>query len=138
MWKQERGIEIDWVGGTSIGSVMASLIACDQPMDEVMAVARRAFSVNPTGDFNLLPMISLIAGRRLRRIVGDAERALTGQSGDIEDLWKNCFCVASNYTQAREQVLHRGPLPSQRMSLAIFIKLTETLFNAPLNSIMAS
>jgi NTE family protein len=117
---QERGIEVDWVGGTSIGSVMASLMACDRPLDEVMTVARRAFSVNPTGDFNLLPMISLIAGRRLRRIVGDAELALTGQQGDVEDLWKNCFCVASNYTQAREQVLHRGPLvPALLASIAI-------------------
>lgn len=117
---RERGIEIDYVGGTSIGAVMASLIACDRPLDEVMAVARRAFSVNPTGDFNLLPLISLIAGRRLRRIVADAERALTGASGDVEDLWKNCYCVASNYTQAREQVLERGPLvPALLASIAI-------------------
>jgi predicted acylesterase/phospholipase RssA len=70
-----------------------------------MAVARTAFSVNPTGDFNWLPLISLIAGRRLRRIVREAARALTGGEGDVEDLWKNCYCVASNYTQAREQVL---------------------------------
>jgi NTE family protein len=117
---RERGIEIDCVGGTSIGAVMASLIACDRPLDEVMTVARRAFSVNPTGDFNLLPLISLIAGRRLRRIVGEAERALTGGEGDVEDLWKNCYCVASNYTQAREQVLERGPLvPALLASIAI-------------------
>lgn len=103
-------IEVDVVGGTSIGAVMAALVACDRPLDEVMTVARQAFSVNPTGDFNLLPLMSLIAGRRLRRIVANAVRQLTGRDSDIEDLWKNYYCVASNYTQAREQVLQRGPL----------------------------
>ena len=107
---KERQIEVDVVGGTSIGAVMAALVACDRPLDEVMAVARRSFSVNPTGDFNLLPLMSLIAGRRLRRIVADAARTLIDGDGDIEDLWKTYYCVASNYTQAREQVLQRGPL----------------------------
>lgn len=106
----ERGIEVDVVGGTSIGAVMAALVACDRPLDEVTNVARRAFSVNPTGDFNLLPLVSLIAGRRLRRTVTDAARALTGQHADLEDLWKTYYCVASNYTQACEQLLQRGPM----------------------------
>ena len=107
---QAEGVEIDVVGGTSIGAVMAALAAVDQPLGEVMAVARRAFSGKPTGDFNWLPLVSLIAGRRLRRIVGDAVRALTGHDADVEDLWKPFFCVASNYTQAREQVVQRGSL----------------------------
>jgi NTE family protein len=107
---REHGIEIDCVGGTSMGSVMAVLVASDRPLDEVMAVVRQAFRVNPTGDFNLLPLISLIAGRRLRRVIRDATRTLLGFEADAEDLWKPFYCVASNYTQAREQVVQRGPL----------------------------
>ncbi len=107
---QEQGIEIDVVGGTSIGAVMATLAACDRPLDEVMDVARRAFSVNPTGDFNLLPMISLIKGRRLRKVVGHAIHELLGCNADAEDLWKTFYCVASNYSRASEQLLHRGNL----------------------------
>ncbi|MDP1899828.1 MAG: cyclic nucleotide-binding domain-containing protein [Rubrivivax sp.] len=107
---QEHGIEIDFVGGTSIGAVMAALVATDRPLPEVMAVARRSFSVNPTGDFNLLPMISLIAGRRLRRVVGAAAHELLGLDADVEDLWKTYFCVASNYSQASELVISRGNL----------------------------
>ena len=107
---QEKGIEIDVVGGTSIGSVMAALVAMEQPFPGVLAVARKAFSHNPTGDFNLLPMLSLLTGRRLRRVVRDAIVELMGREIDIEDLWKPYYCVASNYSQAREAVLQRGNL----------------------------
>jgi NTE family protein len=105
---QQQGIEFDFVGGTSIGSVMAVLLASDRPLDEVVAVARRGFAHNPTGDYNWLPLISLIRGRRLRRIVETGRVELLGHPGGIEDLWKNCYCVASNYSQAREQVLTQG------------------------------
>jgi NTE family protein len=113
---QARGVEVDVVGGTSIGAVMAALVALDRPLDETLQVARRAFGRNPTGDFNWLPMVSLIAGRRLRAIVGEAVQALAGHDAAVEDLWKTFYCVASNYTQAREQVITRGPL--QRALLA--------------------
>lgn len=53
---QEQGIEIDCVGGTSIGAVIAALVASDQELDTVMPIARRAFGVNPTGDFNVIPL----------------------------------------------------------------------------------
>jgi len=107
---QERGIEIDVVGGTSIGSVMATLVALDQPVATVTAAVRKAFAGSPTGDFNLIPMLSLIKGRRLRRIVGQALAELGGADAQIEDLWKGYYCVATNYSQASEQVLKRGPL----------------------------
>ncbi len=104
----QRGIEVDCVGGTSIGSIMAVLLASDRPLDEVVDIARRAFSTNPTGDFNLLPLMSLIRGRRMRRILETATTELLGCQPDIEDLWKNCYCVASNYSQATEQVIQSG------------------------------
>lgn len=107
---QERGIEVDCVGGTSIGAVMATLAATDQPFEQVDRVARPAFATNPTGDFTLLPFVSLIKGRRLRRVVGEAVQRAVGEGAGIEDLWKPFFCVATNYSQASELVLERGPL----------------------------
>jgi len=107
---EQQGVEVDFVGGTSIGAVMAALVASDRPVREVLDVARRAFSTNPTGDFNLLPLMSLIAGKRLRRIIAAAAQELFGCLPDVEDLWKNYYCVASNYSQATEHVLRRGPL----------------------------
>ncbi|WP_295952860.1 patatin-like phospholipase family protein [Rhodoferax sp.] len=106
----ERGIEVDWVGGTSIGAVMATYAASDQPLDTVMANARRAFATNPTGDFNLFPVLSLIKGLRLKRILRTAVEELVGFDADIEDLWKNFFCVATNFSTASEQRLQHGNL----------------------------
>ena len=108
---QEHGIEVDFVGGTSIGAVMAALVASDQPLARTLEISRRAFQVNPTGDFNWLPLLSIISGRRLRRIVDRALTELLGFSADIEDLWKNYYCIATNYSQAREQPLTHGSLP---------------------------
>jgi len=112
VWRalRDRGIEIDYVGGTSIGAVMAALIAADPPVDQAIEVARNAFSVNPTGDYNLLPLMSLIKGRRVSSAVHRSIEQLVGAQVDIEDLWKGYFCIASNYSQAREQRVEEGDL----------------------------
>lgn len=107
---KEHGITIDCVGGTSIGAVMATYVASDRPWPAVMANARRAFSTNPTGDFNPVPWLSIFRGHRLRRILADAVHELVGFDADVEDLWKPMFCIATNYSHAREQVLRRGRL----------------------------
>jgi NTE family protein len=107
---RERGIDVDVVGGTSIGSVMAALVAADQDDATTTAVARWAFGRKPTSDFNWLPLVSLIKGRRMRSVVRDAMLRLVGHEADLEDLWKGCFCIASNYSRASEVMLHRGPL----------------------------
>ena len=113
LWRalRERGVDIDVVGGASIGGVMAALVASDKPYEQVLAVARREFLRNPTGDFNLLPLISLIRGKRLKDIADGATRELFGSPPpDISDLWKSYFCIAANYSKARQEVLRHGPL----------------------------
>jgi NTE family protein len=112
IWRalRARGVEIDFVGGTSIGAAMAALVAIDQPVDQAIDVARAAFRGNPTGDYNLLPLVSLIKGRRVRSAIARALDALVDGSVDIEDLWKGFFCIASNYSQGREQRLLGGDL----------------------------
>jgi len=112
IWRalRARGIEVDCVGGTSIGSVMAALVAIDPPVERAIDAARSAFRTDPTGDYNLLPLMSLIKGRRVRTAIDRALQALTGGPVDVEDLWKGFFCVASNYSQGREQRLESGDL----------------------------
>ena len=105
-----RGIEVDCVGGTSIGSAMAALIAADPPVERAIDIARAAFRGNPTGDYNLLPLVSLIKGRRVRAAIARALDALVGGPVDVEDLWKGFFCIASNYSQGHEQRLASGDL----------------------------
>jgi NTE family protein len=105
---QEQGVEVDCVGGTSIGAVMAVYAASDQPLDAVMANARQAFSINPIGDFNWLPLLSLFKGKRLRRILARAAQDLFGFDANLEDLWKSCYCIATNYSKASELTLTHG------------------------------
>jgi len=107
---EEQGIEIDYVGGTSIGAVMAALIATGRPWAGLAATARAAFAKNPTGDFSILPFMSLISGRRLRAVVKRAVNECVGANAGIEDLWKGFFCVASNFSKAKEMVLREGDL----------------------------
>jgi len=112
VWRalRARGAPIDCVGGTSIGAVMAALVAADTPSERAIEVARRAFGRAPTGDYNLLPLISLMKGRRLRQAVGQGIAEMFGGPVDIEDLWLGYFCVASNYSQGREERLAGGDL----------------------------
>ncbi|WP_298830406.1 patatin-like phospholipase family protein [uncultured Piscinibacter sp.] len=105
---REQGIEVDVIGGTSIGAVMALLIATDQPPQQLEDLARKEFGRNPTGDFTLLPLISLIKGRRLRTIVRRAVAESIGEGAGLEDLWKGFFCIASNFSNPGEVVLQRG------------------------------
>jgi NTE family protein len=107
---KERGVEIDCVGGTSMGAVIGALVAADVPVATMTEVSRTAFSTNPTGDINWMPLLSLIRGQRLRKAVQHAAQQVFGCEPDVEDLWKNYYCVASNFSQASEQVLRDGPL----------------------------
>lgn len=122
IWKvlREQGIEADFVGGTSMGAVMAAVIACDRSTDDTLKIVKRAFQANPTGDFNLLPLISLIRGERVRRIIQRSLDELMGGQVDIADLWKGYFCIASNYSRGCEVRFDRGDLAkSLRASIAI-------------------
>lgn len=122
IWRalNERGVEIDCVGGTSMGAVMAAAIAADREIPETMGVLKQAFKVNPTGDYSLLPLISLIKGGRVRSVVERSIASLMGGPVDIVDLWKGYFCIASNYSRGCEAQWHKGDLArSLRASIAI-------------------
>jgi NTE family protein/lysophospholipid hydrolase len=99
---EETGVPIDWVGGTSIGSIIAALPA--QGLDAAAAreVCLRYISslFDPT-----LPVVSLLAGRRIGRRVAEAMGG-----GDIEDLWLPYFCVATNLSRAEALVQRSGSL----------------------------
>ena len=107
---EEAGVGYDLVGGTSIGAVMGCHAALDVPADEAVRMAREAFRRNPTGDFNPVPLLSLIRGSRLKRLIGSAVAEACGADAGIEDLWKGFFCVSANYSTACEAVHERGPL----------------------------
>jgi predicted acylesterase/phospholipase RssA/CRP-like cAMP-binding protein len=100
----EAGIEIDIVGGTSIGAVIAAACATELPQDVMVSIARSFASRAKLLD-RTLPMTSLMAGRKLtaiyQKIFGDVA---------IEDLWTPLFAVSSGLSRAQTVVHERGPV----------------------------
>lgn len=102
---QEAAIPIDAVGGTSIGAIIAALCATGMDWKEVVERVRRTFvQVNPLNDFTL-PVLSLVAGRK----VGALLRREFGEL-DIEDLRLPFYCLSANLTTGQAAVHRRGPL----------------------------
>ena len=110
----ESGTPVDWLGGASIGAVMAAGMATGLEPGIVIERARKAFvDGKPFGDVTV-PIISFLRGRRMERLI-DAQLP-----GEIEDLPVPFFCVSSNLGNGRVQVHDRGSLPrSLRASVSL-------------------
>lgn len=111
---EEAGIDIDFIGGTSIGALMSMCVAFDPTAASFDTMAKKAFLMHPrgniTGDYNWLPLISLVKGKRTREALNEAIIETAGRPIDTEDTWKTLFVIASNYSTASENVLTRGDL----------------------------
>jgi NTE family protein len=112
---EEAAIPVDMLGGSSIGAVMGLVLALGRSADEVAAAVRKAFLEHPkgnvTGDYNYIPLVSLIKGARTRSAMTQAVRDATGRDAiDSEDSWITFFTTASDFSVGCEAVLSRGDL----------------------------
>jgi len=102
---KEAGINIDWVGGTSIGAIMGSCMASDWTFEKACEVGKKAFVAGkPFSDFTI-PLMSLARGRRMQRLL---EQYVDVQ---IEDLPIPYFCVSCNLDNGTLNLHERGYLP---------------------------
>jgi predicted acylesterase/phospholipase RssA/CRP-like cAMP-binding protein len=102
---REAGIRPDWVGGTSVGAIMGACVAEGWEPDTCIGKLRDAFATaNPFGDLTI-PVISLVRGRRLERILRQflPER--------IEDLPIPFYAVSCNLDSGALNLHEAGPLP---------------------------
>lgn len=112
---REAGMPIDFVGGASMGAIIAAGIALEWSDAEMDQRIRKAFvDSNPLDDWNL-PVVSLAKGHkvdaRLREHFGDVE---------ICDLKRPFFCLSSNLGNGRPHVHRAGKLrEALRASIAI-------------------
>ncbi len=102
---REAGVPIDMIGGTSMGAVMASLVAMDQDWRQMLETNREAWLHSKPHKEYSLPFISLIRSRRLDSM---AKKIWGGI--DIEDLWLNFFCISCNLSTTATMIHERGPL----------------------------
>jgi predicted acylesterase/phospholipase RssA len=114
VWRawRENGVEVDLIGGASMGAAIGALIARGGEVDalerEVQAACRGLLDYT-------IPLVSLVKGKR-------ASRRLLETLGEwnIEDLWMPYFCTSTNLTRSRVVVHDRGDLTrAVRASVAI-------------------
>ncbi|MDZ7629150.1 MAG: patatin-like phospholipase family protein [Parvularculaceae bacterium] len=102
---RERRVPIDFLGGASMGAVVAACVAMGWNDDEIETRVRDAFvSSNPLGD-HILPVVALTQGHRV-------EERLKRHFGDtlIEDLETPFFCTSSELTRGVTRIHRRGLL----------------------------
>ncbi len=102
---REANEPIDFVGGASMGAIIAAGAAMEWEDEEIVRRIRHAFvDSSPLSDM-ALPIIAMTRGsvvkQRLRDNFGDVE---------IEDLWLPFFCVSSNLTSGDYHLHQRGRL----------------------------
>jgi NTE family protein len=112
---RESGVPLDFVGGVSIGAIIAAGVAMGWSDEEMRLLYRRSFvDTNPVNDYTF-PFVALTRGRKVSRLL---ERAY----GDvlIEDLRLPYFCISANLTTGRALEHRAGRLAhALRASVAI-------------------
>jgi NTE family protein len=100
---REARLPIDFVGGTSMGAVVAACVAMGWDDEEIERRIWKAFvESNPLADY-ILPVVSLTSGRR----VDDRLEEHFGQAR-IEDMSLPFFCVSTNLTAGAFRVHRTG------------------------------
>lgn len=101
----EAGIEIDRVGGSSMGALIGGLWSIGLTPEEIVEANREIWhEIRPLKGFTL-PFVALHGSHRSRT-------AMAGAFGDrrIEDQTREFFCTSTNLTRNRSMIHTSGPL----------------------------
>jgi predicted acylesterase/phospholipase RssA/CRP-like cAMP-binding protein len=110
----EAGSEIDYLGGTSMGGLIAAIFAAGHSYDKTVAFARQYGSANALLDYTL-PSTSLCSSDKINKMLTDLF-----QNIQIEDLLLPFFCISTDLSQSQPVVHQRGSLRrAVRASIAI-------------------
>ena len=102
---RERGVPIDFIGGVSMGAVIAAGVAMGWSDADMEARIREAFvDTSPLADI-ALPLLAMTHGLK----VNDRLSHHFGET-QIADLWLPFFCLSSNLTTGAYQMHRRGLL----------------------------
>jgi len=112
---REARIPIDFVGGVSIGAIIAAGVAMGWSDEEMRLRYRRGFvDSNPVNDYTF-PLVALTRGRKVSRLLEREYGSVV-----IEDLRQPFFCISANLTTGRAFEHRDGPVwHALRASVAI-------------------
>jgi len=112
---RERGVPIDFVGGSSMGAIMGAGVAMGWDEAEMDRRIRAAFVTSSPLDDIAFPLIAMTLGEKVKS-------RLHEHFGDVQiaDLWLPFFCVSSNLTSGAYNLHQRGALyPALRASISL-------------------
>lgn len=101
---EELGLEIDQIAGTSMGAILAAQYAMGWNAQAMLEKSRVAIKKHYKMEYTL-PLVSLLTGKAW----GNFLRAFF-VGIQIEDLWLNYFCCASNLTARKLKIYEQGSL----------------------------
>ncbi|MGB1069119.1 MAG: patatin-like phospholipase family protein [Henriciella sp.] len=102
---RELGIPVDFIGGTSMGAVIAACVAKGWDIQEIETRIRKAFvATNPLGDWHL-PVVGLVKGRKV-----DARLLEHFGNSEINDLEIPFFASSTSLSTGLVRVHRSGSL----------------------------
>lgn len=103
---REKGIEIDFLGGTSAGAIYGVTMSFyDFDFEKIEKSVAESVKAKLTKNDFTLPLISILSGQKLSRFV----KNIFGNYR-LEDIWVNSYCVSTNFSKASMSVHHQGLL----------------------------
>ena len=104
---RERGVPIDFVGGSSMGAVVAAGLAMGWDDGEMETRIRKAFVETSPLDDIAFPLVAMTRGLKVKARLEEHFDAI-----EIADLWLPFFCVSSNLTSGSYHLHRQGSLHS--------------------------
>ena len=104
----ESKIPIDYLGGSSMGALIAAILALDFDREHfdtmfhcnMKKVKKTIFAKNIT-----IPLVSMLSGKTLTNSIYD----MFGEY-QMEDLKTNFFCVVTNLSNSKKEIMRKGKL----------------------------
>jgi NTE family protein len=105
------GFPVDYVSGTSMGSLIGALYASGQPIDEIWGFGRDAAKLNVSRDFKSIKLLRLLISDKLITPTY-ITRFIDGRLGSVtfDQLKKPFACTAMDLRTGEKIVFTSGPL----------------------------
>ena len=112
---RQAGVPIDFVGGVSMGAIIAAAVAMGWDDEEIDWRIRKAFVESSPVSDAAVPLIAMTHG-----LVVNARLNEHFDDKQVSDLWLPFFCISSNLTSGSYQLHRRGSVRhALRASIAI-------------------
>jgi predicted acylesterase/phospholipase RssA/CRP-like cAMP-binding protein len=106
---KEKGIDIDFLGGTSAGAIYGICMSFfDFEFEQIEETISKSVKSKLTSNDLTIPMVSFLSGKKVIRFIQE-----TFGEFAMEDIWVNSYCVSTNFSKATMKIHDQGLLWKQ-------------------------